>query len=253
MRDDIQPLYGASEKMSNFTQILFWVNILVSIISLFCPKSIVEFLTLSQVITSFSYIGLSTIDDCTLWYKAEQARRKDCIQDAFNANLQELKTENYYTNDVPQSIAKYGVNIFESNYYSKEIARKMLPREIIKSIGALVVVLISFRYIANGEVLLLISQTLFSAFFIINTILLIVYYSKMSTLYDEAYTHFVSVGIKDGHQLIWMLSYILEYECVKAYFKVRLKTSIFNNHKEELAKNWEEISSSVQKIDIHSF
>lgn len=39
--------------------------------------------------------------------------------------------------------------------------------------------------------------------------------------------------------------YIVEYECVKAYFKVRLDSKIFNKYNLALTKEWDSLKQSI--------
>ncbi len=244
-RDDINILYESSGIITKITNILFYLNISAATISLISSNIIKDVLNIIQISFSGLFVVLSIINDCCLWYDAESARRKNNIQNAFNIKFQELTTIGYYNNRISPSLLKYAVNTFESNYFSKIIAQKTMPKEIAKIILSLFVLLISIRYIANGDLLLIISQIVFSSYFILNAIMLLVYTIKLSHWYDKAYENFITFGIKNKSQLIWLMYYIVEYECIKAYFKIKLDSKIFRKLNPSLSKEWDKIQKSI--------
>jgi hypothetical protein len=252
-RDDINRLYEASSIITNITNSLFWLNIGISIISLFSSNIAKDILNIIQICFSGLFMVLSIVNDCYSWYEAEKARRKNNIQIAFDIKFQELTTIGYYNNHISPSLLKYAVNTFESNYFSKIIAQKTMPKEFTKTILSLLVLLISIRYIANGDLLLIISQIVFSSYFILDAIMLLVYTIKISHWYDNAYENFITVGIKDKYQLIWLMYYIVEYECIKSYFKIKLDSKIFKKLNPSLSKEWDKIQKSIFiQEDMHN-
>lgn len=244
-RDDINRLYEASGIITKITNYLFWLNIGVAAISLISLNVTNDILNIIQISFSGLFIVLSVLNDCYLWYEAESARRKNNIQNAFNIKFQEFTTIGYYNNSISPSLLKYAVNTFESNYFSKIIAQKTMSKELTKIMLSLLVLLISIRYIANGDLLLIISQIVFSSYFIWDAIMLLVYTIKLSHLYNKAYENLITVGIKDKNQLIWLMYYIVEYECIKSYFKIKLDSKIFRKLNSSLSKEWDKIQKSI--------
>ena len=250
-RDDILKQYTTSEYFAIFYKITFLVNFILSIINVVIANipGIIpiayRLLYCLQILTVFVYVGCSIIDDGILWYSAESKRRRDSIQNAFGANLSELKTIGYYNNSLNPSMLKYAVNTFESNYHSMHIAKEMLSKSAARSVSAIIVLFILGFVFQNGGITLVVSQAVFSSFIIQETIFLVLYYIKLDELYKRFYDLLIANGLRETKQLISLLSFCVEYECIKAHYKVRLNSKIFSKTKTELSEKWEDIYSKI--------
>lgn len=244
-KDDINKLYDKSAFINRINGILFFVNVVLSLILLSNVEELNKAITILQIVLSVVFAILLLINECWLWYDAESARRKGNIQNGFNINLQQLHTEGYYNNSISPSLLKYAVNTFESNFFSKEIAIRMLPKKIITCLISMIAFIISLRYVENNELLLIISQIIFSSYFIFDTIILISYTIRIKHWYEKAYDQLITNGIKYRDQLKWLLYYIVEYECVKAYFKVNLDSNLFKKYNNALSEEWNNIKKEV--------
>ena len=69
--------------------------------------------------------------------------------------------------------------------------------------------------------------------------------TPMDKLYDEAYSTLVTIGVKDEKQMVWLLAYAVEYEAIKAHYKVRLDSTIFNTYNNELSQKWDAIQQKI--------
>lgn len=244
-RDDVNCLYKQSQKLNNVCQVLFWVNVGLAMISLLPFITITSIIISAQILISALYIILKIMDDGCLWYNAESARRKNNLQVALDLNLTDLETEGYYNNREEPSLIKYAVNTFESSYFSKENATRMLIKSFVKACVSVVVLVIIGWIAPSKDFLFVITQAVFSAYIIEEAIMLTIYKVKMDKLYDLFYTEFVTVGVSKQKQQYLLLSHVVEYEAVKAHYKVRLDTSWFNKHNEQLSIKWEEIQSKI--------
>ena len=232
--NSVNSLYANSQRIDAWCQYLFWANCIFALITTFTGGVVKEVLLSVQIIGALLYVALSSIDDGLFWYNAEMARRKNNIQNAYNVQLSELETEECY-------------NTFESNFYSKFIAGKMLTKSALMALLAIVGLVVSGWVVSNGEALVTITQAVFSAYVIEDTIMLTVYKIRMDHLYDEAFLQFVTSGIKDEKQEAWMLSYVVEYEVIKAHYKVRLDSKIFSTYGQELKEQWSVIEGKMHK------
>lgn len=244
-RDDVDLLYGRSKTMTALCKYLFWGNSLISLTATMCSGQIKVALTYMQIIGALLYVTFKSVDDGLLWYNAETARRKNSIQVAFNVPLAELETEGYYNNGLAPSIAKYALNTFEANYYSKFIAGKMLVKSTIMALVSVVVLIVTGWLVSNGDVLLIITQAVFSAYVIEDAVMLTIYKLKMDNLFDEAYSALVTIGIRNEKQKVWLLSYAVEYEAIKAHYKVRLDSTVFKEYNHEMSKKWDAIQQKI--------
>ena len=156
--------------------------------------------------------------------------------------LSEYDTEEYYNNNLPHSLEKYGMNILESNYFSKIIAGKMLLKVGAYALGAVVALVIACRFVSDGNVLLLIAQTTFSSYVLVDFVMLLLYKIRLEALYIEAYNVFI-LGSRTHINQAWIISYVVEYEAIKAHYKIRLDQKIFNKMNGELSAKWQDIVS----------
>ncbi|MBQ7915980.1 MAG: hypothetical protein IJ315_04245 [Firmicutes bacterium] len=245
--NSVNSLYANSQRIDAWCQYLFWANCIFALITTFTGGVVKEVLLSVQIIGALLYVALSSIDDGLFWYNAEMARRKNNIQNAYRVQLSELETEECYNNTIEPSLLKYATNTFESNFYSKFIAGKMLSKSALMALLAIVGLVVSGWVVSNGEALVTITQAVFSAYVIEDTIMLTVYKIRMDHLYDEAFLQFVTSSIKDEKQEAWMLSYVVEYEVIKAHYKVRLDSKIFSTYGQELKEQWSVIEGKMHK------
>jgi hypothetical protein len=244
-RDDINKLYVPSQKLGEFCKIVFWLNCALAIANLFLSGLLLEILTAFQITLSMAFVAASLIDDGLYWYSAESERRKNNFQTAFGIRFSELETEGYYNNNLSPSVLKYAVNTFESNYFSKFIASKILFKSAIKSLVAVIVLISAGWLIADKSILLVISQAIFSAYIVEDTVLLAIYTNRLNKLYDSIYSMLVTSGIHKSQQIPILLLYCVEYESVKAHYKVRLDSKVFSKYNHELSDKWERIVSEI--------
>lgn len=245
-RDDINELYKPSKVIARVCQILFWANVSISVIMIFTSQIVSNYLTILLIIIAFVYMLFSIFDDGILWFRAESERRKNAIQNAFEVTLSDYETEGYYNNTINDSELAYAANLFESSYFTKEISKQMIAKSSIKSIIAIIVLLVTCRFIANNELLLVISQTAFSAVIVEETIRLIIFVYRIKTLYDDVYREFITNGICKITQRVWLRWFCVEYESIKAHYRIRLDESIYNKMNPGLSERWEKISNQIK-------
>lgn len=244
-RDDINSLYIRTNVLDKACKVMFYGNVSASLLSTVVPDQFHELLQIIQIITVITYVILKCVDDGVFWYAAEMERRKNNIQTAFDLRLSEMETDGYYNNDMKPSVLKYATNTFESNYFSKFLAGKMLWTSALKALLAVVVLIVSCCLISTGDILLIIAEAIFSAYVVEETIMLALYKLRLDQLYNEAYAEFVTLGVKTRKQKIWLLSYAVEYEAVKAHFKVRLDSKLFTKYNDELSRSWDNLKKKI--------
>ncbi len=119
----------------------------------------------------------------------------------------------------------------------------MIFPSCIKSCIALAVLVIACRYIKDSEFLLIIAQTAFSSYVLLDTVTLIFYKLRLESLYKEGYAALISLGAKSKSKNATFLVYAVEYEAIKAYYKIRLSERIFKKNNSALSTEWEQIKS----------
>ena len=245
-RDDINKLYKPSKTLEKVCTGLFIADITISLIAACAGDNVISYLTIALVIIAFLYMTLSVIDDSVLWFQAESARRKNSIQVAFNVRLDRYETQGYYNNNVSDPDLSYAVNQFESAFFTKEISGRMLLGAIVKLLVAIVVLIITCRFVANDDILLIVAQAAFSAVAIEDAIRLIIFTQRIKVLFEEAYHEFITIGISKESQKVWLKYFCVEYESIKAHYQIRLNESTFNKLNQQLSKEWKALSEQIK-------
>ena len=124
--------------------------------------------------------------------------------------------------------------------YSKEISGKMLPGSIIKSLAAIIVFLVAYRYVGSCGVVLIVTQTVLSVYILQDTIMLMFYKARMDSLFDYGYKVLIINKTVDNN-IAEYLAYAVEYEAIKAHYKIRLNEKLFNKIKEDLEFRWKQM------------
>lgn len=239
-RDDVMGLYRPSEILEKIEKVLFGLDIVTALVAMVSNENISSAAIVVQIVVALLYFVSNTIDDGCFWYEAEKQRRKNGIQNGLGMRLSEYDTEEYYNNNLPHSLEKYGMNILESNYFSKVIAGKMLLKVGVYALGAVVALVIACRFVSDENALLLIAQTAFSSYVLVNFVMLVLYKIRLEALYSEAYNVLILGNQTHGHQA-WLISYVVEYEAIKAHYKIRLEQKIFNRLNSELSTKWQDV------------
>ncbi len=244
-RDDVNKLYRPSKTLEKICLWLFCADIIVSLIAI-VYSSASRFTTTVMMVIAFLYMALTILDDGVFWYIAENARRKNNIQEAFKVRLGCLETEGYYNNSVSEPDLAYAVNTFESAFFTKEISERMLWKAYFKLLASLVVVLISCRLVTDDNVFLIIAQAAFSAVVLEDGISLILFVQRIKKLYDLAYHELITVGISKSEQKVWLRYFCVEYESIKAHYKIRLDEKLFQKLNGTLSEAWNRLQKEIR-------
>ncbi len=240
-KDDINRLYKAPGVLDIIEKVLFVIDVIAAILALYSNPTVVSVAIIIQIVSAFFYFLSSVIDDGYFWYEAEKARRKNSIENGLGTRLSELETEEYYNNQSKVSLEKYALNVLESNMFSKEIAGKMIFGSCIKSLVAISILVVSCRFLPDSEFLLIIAQTVFSSYVLIDTVQLVFYKLRMENLYKEGYMALITPAIKGKSKNAVLLAYSVEYEAIKAHYKIRLDEKIFKKNNDKLSEQWNKI------------
>lgn len=238
--DDVNDLYKPSKQLDLYEKILFVGDILAALVSLVQNDTVSKIAISLQVIMALLYFICNTVDDGHFWYKAEKERRKNSIQNGLGTRLAEYDTEGYYNNDLQPSVRKCAMNTLESNYFTKIIAEKMILKKSIAAVIAIVVLICSCIFVEDANILLIIAQTAFSSYVFVDFIMLLLYKTRMESLYETAYNNMI-LGNANSENTAWLISYIVEYEAIKAHYKVRLDEKIFNDINDSLSAKWQKV------------
>lgn len=244
-KNEAHKLFDNCSKNENIMLSIYVVNIILMLLICFCKdNSISNILNYGLIIVNIIYITISGYTDIILKNKAENELRKTMISNSFNINITTTKSEGYYTNRVEPSIKRLGVNNFESVLYTSKITEKMILKKVMKTLFIVVMWIIAITQIENIEIIVLLTQIIFSADILLDLIKILYYHINVKILYNNFYKIFVTDGYQEKDIPI-IVEYVMEYECIKSYSHIVLPNSIFVKEKEELEKLWNQISKNI--------
>lgn len=247
-KDEIQGLYDRVNKISSFGNIIFLVNIIISFILLFDFELKDIIITLSIVLT-LGYIVLSNINDMYFSNLAENERRKSLLKESFNINTTLRETNKYYNNDELPSIKKLGLNCFESAFFTKKVVDKMMFINTIKITIFILIYVILMIQLENLELLLIITQTLFSAEILFYFIKLCYYKFQLDKICKEFQDIFFTRESSDKTDVL-LLDATMDYECLKSYCKIATSSKIFDKYNKEWSNDWNKLLKKLKQQEV---
>lgn len=253
--DEVEKYYNPVSNLDSITTYLFWS---AAIISLLIPYSneVLKPTARSVLIASFItlvFIHFVLSELLRFYYipRAEQARRKQLLTNAFNTPLSHDKTSLYYNNSFSPSLGRLAANIMENAYFTKAIASKMLIKKRLV-IGVYLITLIFIFVLRhdNLNVLIWITQIVFSGEILAGWIKLEVLRKSSEDVYNNLHVHFLNGINKNSKVAIAnILDNFANYESAKAASRVKLSSKIFKNINTELSKKWNRIATELDMQD----
>lgn len=245
-RDEIRPFFDRLIMVTSISQILFYANFVPSIAMLFAPSSWHNLVFIFALIFSIGYVTTCTFAEIWLFYDAELERRKDFLCNSLGVNITELQTEGYYNNESHMpSIIKMGVNCFENIFFSVNNLKITAWRERVKAFIWLLIFVFSCLMFHDKKIVLILAQFTFSGVILIKSTRQIVYKNRVQKLYEQFHAIFIETGITHPNQLIQIIQYVMDYECLKSSSKTLLSTKIFNEHNKEWSNKWDNIKKKI--------
>ena len=251
IKDKGDELYKKSKILDLGNTITFWSIVALSAARVAVPDFLPDWLSTLQVISVILNITFWIANDYFILYKAERERRKLPIQYGFGVQLTDYTKDGYFDNQFPPSEQKYFVDIYESNYYSNDTSGKMIPYAILKTILAICVLLLTIWKAHDPALVLVPAEAVFSSSVLMKTIAVCEYRKHMSELIDIPYRIFITEGKIGTAQRAMLFDYAVEYEAVKAHYKVLLDNNIYKKNKKRLEKEWKELEDRINhKIEM---
>lgn len=257
VRDDLNLLYKKLGRIDFIINILFYSNLSLSILYVILNNVFSNsvqggyfyIISCLQFITAVLCFLLSVYSDYNVLYVAECERRKLAIQNGFSIQLSQYDTKGYYNNNFNPSIIKYSTNIFESVFFTRNICEKMDNRMLFKTLSCIVLILILYFLRDRWGLHLVVAQAIFSTTIAMSIWAFWLYKIRICAVFDKFYENFITIGINDDKQLNMLLYLSCEYEAIKAHYKVRLSTSIYNKYNAILTEEWDKMLSNISVND----
>ena len=153
----------------------------------------------------------------------------------------------YYNNEAQPSIEKLGLNCYESAFFTKKVVDKMLPKNIIKISIFIIIYIVLMIKLKNMDLLLVITQTLFSAEIIFSFIKLCYFKFQLDKVCNEFQNIFLIIGLKNKDVNILILDATMDYECLKSYCKISTSSKIFFENNNRWSKEWQKLLNKIKK------
>lgn len=173
-------------------------------------------------------------------------RRKSLLKESFNINITLKERNKYYNNDEVTSIKKLGLNYYESAFFTKKVVDKLMFANIIKIIIFILIYIILMIQLENLELLLVITQTLFSAEILFYFIKLCYYKFQLDKICKEFQDIFFIRGISSIMEVL-LLDATMDYECLKSYCKKATSSKIFNKYNRVWSDEWNKLIKKLKK------
>ena len=178
---------------------------------------------------------------------AENERRKSLLKESFDVNTTLRETNKYYNNESQPSIEKLGLNCYESAFFTKKVVDKMLPKNIIKiSIFTIIYIVLMIK-LKNMDLLLVITQTLFSTEIIFSFIKLCYFKFQLDKVCNKFQNIFLIIGLKNKDVNVLILDATMDYECLKSYCKISTSSKIFFENNNQWSKEWQKLLNKIKK------
>lgn len=248
--DEVSQYYNAPKKLGLIGSILFWIVLFLSLSILFLvkyPELLQNLIKSVFIIFVFIHFIISQANRFFLIPIAERMRRKQMLSNAFGTPLSHDKTSMYYNNNYSPSINRLGANTMENALFSSSVAKKMLVKKRFLILTYLVIWIFLFS-IQNIDlnVLILITQTLFSGEIIIQWISLEVLRFRHDRVYNKLHQHFhKKISGKSPIAIATILDSFAAYESAKSSSSYLLSTNIFNKLNPTLTEKWEQVRKEL--------
>lgn len=245
-KDEIQELYDKCDNITKKANILFIINITLSFILLFDFKYRDIFIIGSLLLT-IAYVILTNINEMYFSNLAENERRKSLLKESFNVNTTLKETNKYYNNDEDPSIIKLGLNCYESAFFTKKVVDKMLPSNILKIVVLTIIYIILMIKLENMDLLLVITQTIFSTEIIFTFLKLCYYKFQLDKVCKEFEDIFFKMDLNSEEINILLLDATMDYECLKSYCKISTSSKIFFENNDKWTKDWQILLRKIKR------
>ncbi len=245
-KDEVQELYDKCNKISNYSDWLFLVNIAISFILIFNFKYR-DIFVVTSLLLNIGYVILVNVNEIYFNNLAENERRKSLLKESFDVNTTLRDTNKYYNNEAEPSIEKFGLNCYESAFFTNKVVNRMLPKNIFKICILVILYVILMINIENMDLLLVITQTLFSTEILFYFIKLCYYKFQLDKVCREFQNIFLVVGLKNKDANVLILDATMDYECLKSYCKILTSSKIFFKNNKAWSKEWNKILNKIKK------
>jgi hypothetical protein len=253
--DEVDKYYKPIDFWNAWVHRIFWITACFSVAVLFYDSipvpSIKEILSILFLVGVISHLGITLYLRLHLIPIAEEKRRRQLLSNSFGVYLTPEKTIKYYNNQITPSIKKLGANVLENAFYAKSVCGKMAANARVKVCFYFIIwIIVLLSRETPLDLLVAITQTVFSGEIIINFFSLEILRRKNEELYNELYKAFLNkIDFDSPSGIACILDSFASYESAKASASLKQSSKIFFELKPQLDKEWDEIKEKLSIDD----
>lgn len=230
---------------------LFWMVSILSIAALLVDRAAYtiayDVIQISFVVGVFLFFVQGQVQKLYFFPRAEDARRRELLQNSFGVTLTSEETIGYYNNDQTNPVKRLAASTMESAFFTSYISRRMLSwqRATTAAYACVYFVAVLCRS-TDLELLAVLAQALFSEDIASRWLRLEWLRNRSEKIYESFQSMFVarpafSRPIAQS-QAVDLFSL---YETTKSTAAILLSTKIFNKHNADLTARWEQIRQKL--------
>jgi hypothetical protein len=121
----------------------------------------------------------------------------------------------------------------------------MIKHSTIKIIIDVIIWLIIVLMMKDKNIVLCITQSLFSSEILISYFKLLYFNNKLNEIYNKLFTMFITNKYSNKNES-QLLEYTFEYECLKSSIHILLSSSNFNKNNVKWTTDWENIKKKIR-------
>lgn len=229
-------------KIEKFLYFIYYMSIIISLVLCF---DFSKELCLVLIVAHVLYVLLNATNDLIFKNYAESESRKTILSNSHKTNLTSKKSNVYHDCESTNCIKRLGVNVYESALFSRNNSRLMIITSTIEIFIDMVIWLIIVLISKDQNIVLCVTQSIFSSEILINYLKLLYFNNKVNILCDNLYNIFVTNKYNNKKEAE-LLEYILDYECLKNFSHILLSTINFKRNEEEWIAEWNTILAKIK-------
>ena len=167
------------------------------------------------------------------------------LSNAYGSELTNKKAIGYYNNNEKNSIKKLGVNVFESNFFTRNNTNIMIKQNTIKIIIDVIIWLVIVLLMKDKNIVLCITQSIFSSEILISYFKLLYFNNKVNGIYNKLFTLFITNKYSNKNES-QLLEYAFEYEYLKSFAHILLSSNNFTKNNAKWTADWETIKNKIK-------
>ena len=249
--DEVSSYFAVAKKFDCINLVLFCISVILSFAQLFSDYGVPNIHVWIQnvfVLSVICHFINTLVVRLYLIPRAEGARRKQMLSNAFNAPLISETTSLYYNNEYSPSVQRLGANTMENSFFSKRIAENMLVKKRgLSTIYILLWLVLLIDRDAQLSLVIWVTQLIFSGGIIAAWLNLELLRFRFEQVYIQLRAHFYGNPDPNSPKSIaTVLDASIAYEAAKSSAGILLSSKIFNKLNAALTREWDKI-----KIDLN--